>query len=55
MCVDQLIQPHMTIRNIFSKTTHFCKIYLLENKNEVFTFLKEYINEAECHFNTKMK
>jgi hypothetical protein len=35
--------------------THFCKIYLLENKNEVHTFLKEYVNEAECHFNTKVK
>jgi hypothetical protein len=33
--------------------THFCKIYLLENKNEVYAFLKECINEAECHFNTK--
>ncbi|PNF16926.1 hypothetical protein B7P43_G03693 [Cryptotermes secundus] len=34
---------------------HFCKIYLLENKSEVYTFLKEYVNEAECHFNKRVR
>jgi hypothetical protein len=33
----------------------FVKIYLLDNKSEVYAFLKEYVNEAECHFNTKVK
>ncbi|PNF18188.1 hypothetical protein B7P43_G18259 [Cryptotermes secundus] len=35
--------------------THFCKIYVLENKSEVYTFLKECVNEAECHFNTRVR
>jgi hypothetical protein len=35
--------------------THFFKIYLLENKNEVYTFLKEYVREAEHQLNTKVK
>jgi hypothetical protein len=34
---------------------HVCKIYLLENKNEVYTFLKEYASEAERQLNTKVK
>lgn len=34
--------------------THFCKVYLLSNKSEVFMFLKEYIVEAEAHFNLKV-
>jgi hypothetical protein len=33
----------------------FCKIYLLETKSvpEVFSYIKEYITEAEAHFNLK--
>lgn len=33
--------------------THFCKVYLLKAKCKVFTFLKEYVTEAEAHFNVK--
>jgi hypothetical protein len=36
-------------------TTHFCKICILENKNEVYTFLKEYVSEAERQLNTKVQ
>jgi hypothetical protein len=34
--------------------THFCKIYMLGDKSGVYTFLKEYVNEAQCHFDTKV-
>lgn len=33
--------------------THFTKVYLLASKSEVFEFIKEYVNEAESHFNLR--
>lgn len=35
--------------------THFLKVYLLRNKNEVEGYIREYVNEGEAHFNIKVE
>lgn len=39
---------------ILDDYTHFCKVYLLKSKNEVFEYLKEFVNEAEAYQNVRI-
>lgn len=41
------------ILTIMDDYTHFLKVYLLHTKNEAEIYIKEYVLEAEAHFNLK--
>lgn len=35
--------------------THYCVVYLIREKTEVFQVFKDYVPKCEAHFNTKIE